>query len=99
MVTERLGVACGLVKRGAYRGTFGGDGHALIPDYMATFIAVYVFRNSTNRAVRLVCEFHLNEDDSFFFFQEVECALGTLRLGRELQPESSWNICLNRCFL
>lgn len=50
-----------------YRGTLGGDENVLILDYVASFITVYVFRDSTNQAVYLVCELYLSKDDASFF--------------------------------
>lgn len=47
----------------------GGDGNVLILDYVASFITVYVFKNSKNQAIYLACELYLNKDGAFF--QEV----------------------------
>lgn len=49
-----------------YRRTLGGDENVLTLDYVASFITVYVFKDSTNQAVCLACEFYLSKDDAFF---------------------------------
>ena len=49
-----------------YRGTFGGDENVLILDYVAGFVTVYVFKDSTNQAVYLACELYLSKMMLFF---------------------------------
>lgn len=49
-----------------YSRTFGVDGNVLILDYVASFITVYVFKDSTNQPACLACELYLSKDDGFF---------------------------------